>query len=168
MFQPFSRGRKHDGETAGDVPDGVTLRNWSTMETALILYAICASAVLIFSTLPQERPAPRSGPQAPNGRIKYVVIPSSSFHEWAHCHPNLVIFDLQVHRERNARHESIPEPLQVSPRDLSGLLKWLPPESTVVVSGGAAMERLDAKSESTLFRLGIDVIFVLDRSVMFR
>src|ERR1700756_481663 len=117
MFQPFSRGRKHDGETAGDVPDGVTLRNWSTMETALILYAICASAVLVSITLLRERPAPRSGPQAPNGRIKYVVIPSSSFHEWAHCHPNLVIFDLQAHRERNARHESIPEPLQVSPRD---------------------------------------------------
>jgi hypothetical protein len=37
----------------------------------------------------------------------------------------------------------------------------------VVVSGGAAMERLDAKSESTLFRLGIDVIFLLDRSIMF-
>jgi hypothetical protein len=144
------------------------LRNWSTMETALILYAICASAVLIFLTLPRERPAQRTAPQAPNGLIKYVVIPSSSFHEWAHCHPNLMIFDLQARRERNARHESIPEPLQVSPRDLSGLLKWLPPESTVVVSGGDATERLDAKSESTLFRLGIDVIFVLDRSVMFR
>ena len=91
------------------------------METALILYAICASAVLIFLTLPRERPAQRTGPQAPNGLIKYVVIPSSSFHEWAHCHPNLMIFDLQAHRERNARHESIPEPLQVSPRDLSGL-----------------------------------------------
>ena len=51
MFQPFSRGRKHDGETAGDVPDGVTLRNWSTMETALILYAICAPAVLVSITL---------------------------------------------------------------------------------------------------------------------
>src|SRR5579864_3659003 len=112
-------------------PDGVTLRNWSTMETALILYAICASAVLVFSTLPQERPVPRSGPKAPNGRIKYVVIPSSSFHEWAHCHPNLMIFDLRARRERNPRHESIFEPLQVSPRDLSGLLKWLPPESTV-------------------------------------
>ena len=93
MFQPFNRERKHDGETAGYVPDAVTLRKWSTMDTALILYAIyaiCVSAVLIFSTLPQERPVPRSGPQAPNGRIKYVVIPSSSFHEWAHCNPNLV------------------------------------------------------------------------------
>lgn len=138
------------------------------MEAALILYAICASAVLIFLTLPRERPAQRTGSQAPNGLIKYVVIPSSSFHEWAHCHPNLMIFDLQTHRERNAMHETIPEPLQVSPRDLSGLLTWLPPESTVVVSGGDATERLDAKSESTLFRLGIDVIFVLDRSVTLR
>lgn len=171
MLQPFNRERKHDGETAGYVPDGVTLRKGSTMDTALILYAIyaiCGSAVLIFSTLPQKRPAPRSGPQASNGWIKYVVIPSSSFREWAHCHPNLVIFDLQAHRERNASHESIPEPLQVSLGDLSGLLKWLPPESTVVVSGGDAMERLDAKSESTLFRLGIDVIFFLDKSVTFR
>jgi len=167
MFQPFSRGRKHDGETAGDVPDGVTLRNWSTMETALILYAICASAVLVSITLLREHPAPRSA-QASNGRIEYVVIPSFSFHEWAHCHPNLMIFDLRARRERNPRHESIFEPLQVSPRDLSGLLKWLPPESTVVVSGGDATERLDAKSESTLFRVGIDVIFVLDRSVTFR
>src|ERR1700755_1347507 len=66
------------------------------METALILYAICASAVLIFLTLPRERPAERTGPQAPNGLIKYVVIPSSSFREWARCHPNLVIFDLQA------------------------------------------------------------------------
>jgi len=137
------------------------------METALILYAICASAVLVFSTLPQARPAPRS-PQAPNGRIEYVVIPSCSFHEWAHCHPNLVIFDLVAHHERNAWHESTPDPLQVSLGDLSGLLKWLPPESIVVVSGGDAMERLDANSESTLFRLGIDVIFLLDRSVTFR
>jgi hypothetical protein len=30
------------------------------------------------------------------------------------------------------------------------------------------MERFDANSESTLFRLGIDVIFLLDRSVTFR
>jgi hypothetical protein len=166
MFQPFNRGRKHNGETAG--PDGVTLRNWSTMETALILYAICASAVLIFSTLPQERPAPKSGPRAPKRGITYVVIPRFLFNEWAHCYPNLVIFDLQTHHERNTRCESIPESLQVSLVDLPGLLKWLPPESTVVVSGGAAMERLDAKSESTLFRLGIDVIFLLDRSVTFR
>ena len=101
-----------------------------------------------------------TGPQAPNGLIKYVVIPSSSFREWAHCHPNFMIFDLRAHRERNARHKSIPDPLQISPRDLSGLLKWLSPESTVVVSGGDATERIDANSESTLFRLGIDVIVV--------
>jgi hypothetical protein len=167
MFQPFSRGRKHDGETAGDVPDGVTLRNWSTMETALILYAICASAVLVSITLLREPPAPRSA-RAPKGRIKYVVIPSFSFHEWAHCHPNLVIFDLVADHERKAWHESIPDPLQVSLGDLADLLKWLPPESTVVVSGGDAMERLDANSESTLFRLGIDVIFLLGRSLTFR
>jgi hypothetical protein len=137
------------------------------METALILYAICASAVLVSITLLRERPAPQSA-QAPNGLIKYVVIPSSSFHEWAYCHPNLVIFDLVAHRERNTWHESIPDPLQVSLGDLAGLLKWLPPESTVAVSGGDAIERLDANSESTLFRLGIDVIFLLDRSVTFR
>ena len=137
------------------------------METALILYAICASAVLVSITLLREHPAPRSA-QALNGGIEYVVIPSFSFHEWAHCHPNLVIFDLVANRERNAWHEGIPDPLQVSLGDLSGLLKWLPPESTVVVTGGDAMKRLDANSESTLFRLGIDVIFLLDRSVTFR
>ncbi|HEV3437102.1 MAG TPA: hypothetical protein VG122_07070 [Gemmata sp.] len=137
------------------------------METALILYAICASAVLVSITLLREPPAPRSA-RAPKGRIKYVVIPSFSFHEWAHCHPNLVIFDLVADHERKAWHESIPDPLQVSLGDLADLLKWLPPESTVVVSGGDAMERLDANSESTLFRLGIDVIFLLGRSLTFR
>jgi len=85
-----------------------------------------------------------------------------------HIVPNLVIFDLVADRERNAWHESIPDPLQVSLGDLAGLLKWLPPESTVVVSGGDVMERLDANSESALFRLGIDVIFLLDKSVTFR
>jgi hypothetical protein len=137
------------------------------METALILYVICASAVLVSITLLREHPAPRSA-QAPNGGIEYVVIPSFSFHEWAHCHPNLVIFDLVADYERNAWHESIPDPLQVSLGDLPGLLKWLPPESTVVVSGGGVMERLDENSESALFRLGIDVIFLLDKSVTLR
>ena len=105
--------------------------------------------------------------QAPNGRVGYVVIPSFLLLEWANCNPNLVIFDLQAHGERNAKLESISGSLRVCPGEIPGLLKWLPPKSTVVLSDGSVIERFDPQSESILLRLGIDVIYFLDRSIAF-
>jgi len=138
------------------------------METVLIFYAICASALLIWSISRRNydlrhrctHPASRS-------RIDYVAIPSFSLREWIACSPNLVVFDLHSNSERNAGQENFPGMLTVSMNDLPNLLKWLPPESTVVLSCGDDIERFNAKIESTLLQLGIKAIYFLNKDVNF-
>ena len=56
------------------------------MEKVLILYAICASALVIWSTLSRnDALRQRCGKPASKSTINYVAIPSSLLHEWAKC-----------------------------------------------------------------------------------
>jgi hypothetical protein len=138
------------------------------METVLILYAICASALVIWSTLSRnDSLRQRCSHPASKSRISYVAVTTFFLHEWAKCYPDLVIFDLCTDSERNARHENIPWSLTVSKADLPNLLKWLPPKSTVVLSCGDGIKHLDTQTEGALLQLGIEAIYLLDRGVNF-
>ena len=108
------------------------------METVLIFYAMCASALLIWSTSRRNYDLRyRCAHSASKSKIDYVAIPSFSLRAWIACHPNLVVFELDSKTKRKAGQESFPGMLKVSMNDLPNLLKWLPPEST----GGLFLRR---------------------------
>ncbi len=136
------------------------------METILILYAVCASALLICSTSRRDANLHKSCGCAQRA-INYVAIPGFVLHELAERHPDLVIFEMCTDGERNARRMVNPGALTVAEDELPHLLKWLPPRSTVVFSYGGGIRRFDAHIEATLLLLGIEVIYVLDDGVSF-
>jgi len=125
------------------------------METALIIYAVCTAAVLVWSTLGAGCGRPEGGKQFVEHRLEYVGISTCTIERWAQCCTNLVIFDL------SATH-TLPGSLHISLYDLRGMLKWLPPGSRVVVS--CLTNRLDGECESALLLLGIEVIYLVECS----
>ena len=134
----------------------------------LILYAICASTLVIWSTsLGHDDLRQSCTHPALKGTINYVAIPSFLLHGWAKRNPNLVIFDLCTDSEIDVRHKEIPGLLTVSKSDLPNLLKWLPSKSTVVFSRGDVIERFDARTEGAFLQLGIETIYIVDKSVDF-
>jgi len=130
------------------------------MATGLVIYTICASAVLIWGTL--GCPGPKGILQAVNSSIECIVIPHVLLTEWEHFCSNLVIFHLHADCDRDLRHESIPGELTVSASELSSLVTWLPPQSTVVFSCQDGALRLDDRIERTLLSLGIEAVYFLD------
>lgn len=132
------------------------------METALMVYVLCASALLVYSTLPHGYPDPKAGQLTPRGTVDYVVISGVLLREWAAYCPNLMIFDLHRDSERNSRHEHIPGALAISADDFRHLVKWLPPGSRIVFSGAGFKQHLDAQTEGILFQLGIEAIYFVD------
>jgi hypothetical protein len=127
-----------------------------------VFYAICASAVLVWSTLLDDRRALRS--QMSLRRIEYVAIPDHSFFELAEQHPNLVIFDVHSDRGVNGWSEFISYWLPISALNLPGVLKWLPPASIVVLCCKDAAEQLDARTNTILLQVGIGTVYFLDDS----
>ncbi len=131
------------------------------METALIAYAVCASALLICSTLPIY-PARKAGRPNPAGTVDYVVISGFLLLDWEHGCPNLLIFDLHSDRESNWRHKNIPGVLTISLHDFQHLARWLPPGSRVVFCGMGLKRPFDAQTERILLQLGIEAIYLLE------
>jgi len=128
-----------------------------------VLYAICASAVLVWSTLLDKRRVLRS--PASRCEIEYVAIPQQSLLELAEKFPNLVIFDLHGHRVASGRSEVISCWLPISAVDLPSILKWLPPASRVVFCCRDATEQIDTQSEAILLQLETGSLYFLDDSL---
>ena len=78
-----------------------------------------------------------------------------------------MIFDVCTDPERNTRYEDIPGSLTVSKGELPNPLKWLPPNSMVILSCGDGIERFDTETEGALLQLGIEAIYLLDNGVYF-
>ena len=139
------------------------------MGQALILlvgYAVCASAVLVWSTLHEERVD--SGHRVPRLMVRRVGISDYLLMEWAEHVPDLVILDVHVDHGIAEWDEFASHWLPIRPYDLRNLLKWLPPTSMVVFCCREATEQLDAQSETALVRAGIGTIYFLDASVVFQ
>jgi hypothetical protein len=138
------------------------------METILILYAIGASALVIWSTLRSDGGIrQRTCQPTPRSTVCYIAIPNFLLHEWTKCYSDLVIFDLCPDSTRRTRRQNIPGSIRVVKDELPNLLKWLPPKSTVVFSGDDSIRPLGAQIESTLLQLGIEAIYLLDDGVRF-
>src|SRR5579862_3714272 len=121
-----------------------------------VLYAIGASAVLVWSTLLEKGRV--FGPQMPRRGIEYFAIPGYTFFEFAEQHPNLVIFDVHAEGSASGGSEFISYWLPISAVDLPGVLKWLPPASTVVFCCKDATEHLDNRTKTILSQLGIGIV----------
>ena len=129
-----------------------------------VFYAICASAVLVWSTLLDEGRALR--PQAFRAGIEYVEIPQQSLLELAEKFPNLVIFDLHGDHVASGWAEVISCWLPISRVDLPSILKWLPSASKVVFCCREATGELDTQTKTILLQFGIRSVYFLDDSLV--
>lgn len=132
----------------------------------IVFYSICASAVLVWSTLLEERRVSR--PQLPPGGIEYVAIPDQVLFTWAERCPSLVIFDVHADHGLSRWYESISHCLPISPCELSGVLKWLPPASRVVLCCKDATDQLGPQAKTILLQLGIGTVYFLNDTPVFQ
>jgi hypothetical protein len=123
-------------------------------------YAICASAVLVGSTLLERRDL--------GFQPRCVAISDYLLVEWAARVPDLVILDVHLDRGIDGWNELVCYWLATSPEDLPSLLKWLPPASIVVFCCREATMLLDARSKTSLDQAGIGTIYFLEDSAVFQ
>lgn len=117
------------------------------MDVAIILYAICATAITVWCAL-------RSGPA-------YVRITAEQLLIWQSERQNLIVIELSANSLGNA-HRSIPDSLEVSEQELAGLLRCIPPRSTLVVCSRKQIVHFDRRIEEGLLRAAIYTTYVLD------
>jgi hypothetical protein len=128
----------------------------------LVCYSICASVVLVWTTLLDAGPV--LNPQGPRSGVQFVAIPECSIFELAEQDPNLVIFDVHTDRRTGGRLEFISYWLPIHIGDLPSMLKWLPPGSRVVFCCKNATEQIDMHAKCVLLRLGIKTVYFLSGS----
>jgi hypothetical protein len=75
-----------------------------------------------------------------------------------------VIFDIHADRGVSGQSEFISYWLPISVVDLPGVLKWLPPASSVAFCCKDAAEQLDSRIKTILLQLGIRIVYFLDDS----
>jgi hypothetical protein len=127
-----------------------------------VFYAICASAVLVWSTLREE--GVDLNHQVPRPMVRRVAISDYLLLQWSEEVPDLVILDIHLDRGIGGWDELASHWLAVRLTNLPNLLKWLPAESMVVFCCREATEQLDTRSEIALVQAGIGTIYFLDES----
>lgn len=116
------------------------------MGLPLIIYAVFATVVLVFCTISRVRP-----------RAEYIPISTEALKDLARQGKDLVIVDL-----RKTAYETLSNSLRVPVEELKGFLQWVPEHSTLVLCGLNEVDFCPDEIEMTLFRLGIEFVFVLD------
>jgi hypothetical protein len=116
------------------------------MEVAFILYGVFAGAVVVWCTLHRVRP-----------HVNYVAISRVALAELMPSHDGLVVVEL-----RRSETTGIPGALSVPFNQLQGLLRWMPPRTTLVLCGANEVELCRQEIESPLLRLDIEMVYVLE------
>jgi hypothetical protein len=116
------------------------------MGVVLILYSIFASAVLVYCSTSRIKPS-----------INYVTISRAILDDLRRWCGDLLVVAL---RERG-KHV-ISGALSVPADQLPGLLRRIPPRTTLVLCGRSELELCRDKIKTTLLSLGIGVVYVLD------
>jgi hypothetical protein len=127
-----------------------------------VLYSICASGVLVWSTLSDEGRELR--PRQSRGDVQYAAIPDHLFLELAEQHQNLVILDVHADRGSGGWSDLISYWLPISAVDLPRVMKCLPPASRVVFCCKDATEQLDTQTKAILLQLGIGTVYFLSNT----
>jgi hypothetical protein len=131
-----------------------------------VFYPICASVVLVWSTLLGDGRALRS--RMSRGEIEYAAIPDHSFFELAAQHSNLVIFEMHADHGAGGCSDLISYWLPISSVDLPDVLRWLPPASRVVFCCKDATEQLNTRTKTVLLQLGVGTVYFLDDRTVFQ
>lgn len=116
------------------------------MGLPLIIYAVFATVVLVFCTIS------RMGP-----RVEYIGIPIETLKNLARNRDDLIVVDL-----RKAKNEIISNSLRVPVEELKGFLQWVPEHCTLVLRGSKELACCRDQIEMTLFRRGLQFVFVVD------
>jgi hypothetical protein len=119
------------------------------MLVVLILYAILASAVLVRCSTSETRAS-----------LHYVAISRSILGHLIRCCHNLVVIELRRTTER-----VISGALNVPTDQLEGILRWIPPRTTLVLCGTSEVALCRDAIEMNLLSLGIEVVYVFDDDV---
>jgi hypothetical protein len=116
------------------------------MEVALTLYLIFATVALIWCSIPRTKPS-----------INYVRISQAMLNCLRQWNDDLVVVEV-----RNTGKRLIQGALNVPADQLPLLLRWIPPQTTLVLCGPSEVVLWRLDIASTLLRLGIEVVFVLE------
>jgi len=114
------------------------------VEVTLILYSIFAIAVLVSIT-------------ASRVKVKYITISTVTLESLIRRCDNLLVIELL-----EANNGVIPGALLVPADQLSGLLRWVPPGSTLVLSDLQEAMPYRSEIETKLLGLGIAFVYVLE------
>jgi hypothetical protein len=114
--------------------------------TLIIILCVVTGTVVIWCSL-----------QGSRGRFRYVVISPLLLQDWKKQRASLVIIEL-----RNAGKDMASEALVVPPQQLDGLLRWIPPQTTLVLCGKREFDVCRGEIEWTLLNVGVDVVYILD------
>ena len=126
----------------------------------LVFYSICASTVLVWSTLSHKEYG--LSPQKSRKWIDYVAIPDHLLFEWLELWPGIMIFDVHAGRGYREWSQFVSHWLPISAIDVPTVLRWLPPASTVVFCCKDATEQIDTRTKTILLELGIETVYFLD------
>ena len=132
----------------------LVLRDWRNgfpMELLLILYSVFAGSLLIWCTLLEPKPV------KPKCALHYVVISGLLLNEWRRARSDLVVIDLRDHATNIDAGA-----LNVLPAQLDGLLRWIPPKTTLVFCGVREAELCRGAIKPTLLRVGIHEVYVVE------
>jgi hypothetical protein len=134
------------------VPSGLApsepLLSGGLMDTIIVVtYSVCASALLIWCSV--------------RTNLSYVAISHAELNIWRIARQNLIVIDL-VPKSTGWHYRRTLDSLEVSEGELAGVLRWLPPKSTVVVCHRVDVNHFDGQIEETLLRAFIDTVYLLD------
>lgn len=121
------------------------------MEAALIIYAVYVLAMLFWCASRLMS-------------LRYVSISADTLNQWSASRENLIVIHLRAKSTRCRKSETIPGVLEVSACELAGLLRWIPPQSSLVFCGQPRIERFDPHIEELLFRAKINPVYFLTGS----
>lgn len=122
------------------------------MEVALLIYAIYVLAMLFWCASRMLS-------------LRYVSISTETLNQWSASRNNLIVIHLRTKTIPSPEAEIVPGVLEVSAAELPSLLRWIPPQSSLVFCGPRKMLRFDSKIEELLFRAKINPVYFVARPV---
>ena len=117
------------------------------MGAAVVLYVLWALVFTIWCSLQKN--------------FGYVVISDARLHRWKIERENILIIDLLPKGKKQVA-DSVLDTLEVSEHELVGLLRWIPPQSTIVFCQRVQIDHFDGRIEEALLRAAIDTVYLLD------
>ena len=116
------------------------------MQVVLTVYVIFAIAVVIWCSIPRPRPS-----------VNYVTISRTMLSCLRQRNDDLVVVEA-----RSGRRSVSQAMLSVPADQLTLLLGWIPPRTTLVLCGASEVLRRRGEIALALLRVGIEVVYVLE------